>query len=309
MTVVVRENPVAPLVAYSLLVKMGTRTETPDNAGISNMLQLMLVRGTEKMNGEEIAAAADRMGGSIDAYGDADYSEITAIALSRHWQAMLEMVGDVALRPTMPDGTVRAVRDFLVRQIRNRGDKPFDVASDRMRAALFGSNPYAWDPLGRRESVEKLNRDALLAYYRRQYLPGQMVLAISGDVKSAAVLAQVERIFGGLPMRTAETPALPAPPLMSATRQVFTVPGAQAQIFMGALAPPFTDSDYPALKVIQRYTGLQPHPSDPHRMAARRTLVLIDIQGIVRWQWQGETTDVFPSALILQKVQEMTAKP
>jgi len=255
MTVVVRENPVAPLVAYSLLVKMGTRTETPDNAGISNMLQLMLVRGTEKMNGEEIAAAADRMGGSIDAYGDADYSEITAIALSRHWPAMLEMVGDVALRPTMPDGTVRAVRDFLVRQIRNRGDKPFDVASDRMRAALFGSNPYAWDPLGRRESVEKLNRDALLAYYRRQYLPGQMVLAISGDVKSAAVLAQVERIFGGLPMRTAETPALPAPPLMSATRQVFTVPGAQAQIFMGALAPPFTDSDYPALKVMTAILG------------------------------------------------------
>ena len=68
-------------------------------------------------------------------------------------------------------------------------------------------------------------------------------------------------------------------------------------------------SDYPALQVIQRYTGLQPHPSEPNRMAARRTLVLIDIQGIVRWQWQGETTDVFPSALIVQKVQEMKAKP
>ena len=76
MTVVVRENPVAPLVAYSLLVKMGTRTETPDNAGISNMLQLMLVRGTEKMNGEEIAAAADRMGGSIDAYGDGCFQQL-----------------------------------------------------------------------------------------------------------------------------------------------------------------------------------------------------------------------------------------
>jgi len=68
-------------------------------------------------------------------------------------------------------------------------------------------------------------------------------------------------------------------------------------------------SDYPALKVIQRYTGLQPHPSDPNRMAARRTLVLIDIQGIVRWQWQGETSDVVPSALIVQQVQEMTPKP
>ena len=44
-------------------------------------------------------------------------------------------------------------------------------------------------------------------------------------------------------------------------------------------------------------------------MVARRTLVLIDIQGIVRWQWHGETADFFPSALILQKVQELTAKP
>ena len=68
-------------------------------------------------------------------------------------------------------------------------------------------------------------------------------------------------------------------------------------------------SDYPTLQVIQQYTGLQPHPSDPSRMAARRTLVLVDIQGIVRWQWQGETTDFFPSAPILQKVQEIMAKP
>ena len=127
----VRENREAPVVAYSLMVKMGTRTETPDNAGISNLLQQMLVRGTEKLDGEQIAEAADRMGGGIDAYGDVDYSEITATALSRNWQEMLELVGDCVLRPTLPDGTVQAVRNFLVRQIRNRGDKPFDVAADR----------------------------------------------------------------------------------------------------------------------------------------------------------------------------------
>jgi len=192
LTVIVRENAAAPVVAYSLLVKMGTRTETVDTAGISNMLQIMLVRGTEKMNGEQIAAAADRMGGSIDAYGDADYGEIAATALSRDWVPMLELVADVALRPTIPAGTVGPVRDFIVRQIRNRGDKPFDVATDRMREALFGAaHPYSWDPLGRRESVERITRDSLVAQYRRHYVGGDMVLAVSGDVKAADVLAQV----------------------------------------------------------------------------------------------------------------------
>jgi predicted Zn-dependent peptidase len=254
-TVLVRENPAAPVVAYSLMVKMSTRTETPDIAGISNLLQQMLVRGTEKLDGEQIAEAADRMGGSIDAYGDADYSEITATALSRNWQEMLELIGDCALSPTLPDGTVKAVRDFLGRQIRNRGDKPFDVASDKMRAALFGSNPYAWDPLGRRESVEKLTRESLLAYYRRYYVPGQMVLAVSGDVKTAEVIPQVQRIFGAMPAGTTTNPAVPAPPTMAATRKVAVVPGAQAQILMAALAPALTHPDHPPLKVLTALLG------------------------------------------------------
>jgi zinc protease len=255
LTVLVRENPAAPVVAYSLMVKMGTRTETADIAGISNLLQQMLVRGTEKLDGEQIAEAADRMGGSIDAYGDADYSEITATALSRNWQEMLELIGDCALRPTLPDGTVQAVRDFLVRQIRNRGDKPFDVASDRMRAALFGANPYAWDPLGRRESVGKLTRDALLAYYRRYYVPAQLVLAVSGDVKTAEVVTHVQRIFGALPPGTVVSPAVPAPPAMAVTREIAVVPGAQAQILMAALAPPLTHPDHPPLKVLTALLG------------------------------------------------------
>jgi zinc protease len=168
---------------------------------------------------------------------------------------MLELVGDVALRPTVPEGTLSAVRDFVVRQIRNRGDKPFDVAADHMRAALFGSHPYAWDPLGRRESVEKLTRDTLLAYYRRQYLPGQMVLAVSGDVKTAEVMPEVKRVFGAMTAGSAENPARPAPPAMAPTREVLTVPGAQAQIFMAALAPPLTHPDYPALKVMTAILG------------------------------------------------------
>ena len=108
----------------------------------------MIVRGTTKRDGGQIVEAADAMGGSIEATGDVDYSEIAATALSRHWVEMLELVADVALRPTMPDGVVEAVRDFLLRQVRNRGDKPYDVALDTLTARVFGRHPYAWDPLG-----------------------------------------------------------------------------------------------------------------------------------------------------------------
>ena len=82
-----------------------------------------------------------------------------------------------------------------------------------------------------------------------------MVLAISGDVKAPEVLAQVQRLFAALPAGTAPTPTMPAPPPPSAQRDVVVVPGAQAQIFMAALAPPFTHPDYAPLKVMTAILG------------------------------------------------------
>jgi zinc protease len=255
LTVLVRENPTAPVVGISLMVKMGTRWETPDNAGVSNLVQLMVVRGTTTRNGSQIVEAADAMGGSIEATGDVDYSEIAATALSRHWVEILDLVADVALRPTMPDGVEQAVRDFLLRQIRNRGDKPYDVALDALTARLFGRHPYAWDPIGLKQSLEGLDRDALLAHYKRHYVPGGMVLAVSGRVKTAEVTAQASRLFGQMaagPVPVAAPPAAPAPAPWRETR---VVPGAQSQILMGALAPALTEPDYPAVKVLATVLG------------------------------------------------------
>jgi len=255
MTVLVRENPTAPVVAISLMLRMGTRWETRQNAGISNFLQLMVVRGTTSLDGTQIVSAADRMGGSIDAYGDADYSEIAATALARYWGEMLDLVADVALRPSIPDGTTGAVRDFLARQIRNRADKPYDAAFDTLMARTYGDNPYAWDPLGLRESLERMDRAALLAHYRRHYVPGAMVLAVSGKVKSTEVAARAERLFGAqaaAPVPAPNTTAAPAPAL---ARAVLTVPGAQAQILMGGLAPSLTDPDLAAMKVVSTVLG------------------------------------------------------
>jgi predicted Zn-dependent peptidase len=255
MTVLVRENPTAPVVAISLMLRMGTRWETRANAGISNFLQLMVVRGTTSLDGTQIVSAADRMGGSIDAYADADYAEIPATALSRYWGEMLDLVADVALRPALPDGTIQAVRDFLVRQIRNRADKPYDAAFDTLMARTYGDHPYAWDPMGLKESLERMDRAALLAHYRRHYVPGAMVLAVSGKVKNAEVVARAERLFGALPPASAPAPNATAPPAPAVARALLTVPGAQAQILMGGLAPSLTDPDLAAMKVVSTVLG------------------------------------------------------
>jgi peroxiredoxin len=64
-------------------------------------------------------------------------------------------------------------------------------------------------------------------------------------------------------------------------------------------------SDFPHLKVIQSYGGLN---QDWKSTTAVRWFFLIDQQGTVRGKWQGNTTDVFPSEPILKAARELTKK-
>ena len=255
LVVLVRENPTSPVVALSLMLRMGALVETPETAGISNLLQTMLVRGTPTRTGKQIVEEADRLGGTIDAYGDTDYGEIAATALSRNWKPMLELVADVAQRPSIPEGTLAAVKDFLILKIRNRGDRPFDAGLDTLLARLFGTNPNAWDPLGRRESLERLDRAALLDYYRRYYRGGDLALVMSGRVKAAEVIPEARRLFAELPGGRAPAVSVREPPPAATTREVIRIQGGQAQIFMGVAGAAFTDADHAPLRVLATVLG------------------------------------------------------
>jgi hypothetical protein len=70
----------------------------------------------------------------------------------------------------MPDGVVVAVRDFLLRQVRNHGDKPYDVAS-MLTARVFAATPMPGIRSASRRP-ERLVTGALLAHYKRHYVPG-----------------------------------------------------------------------------------------------------------------------------------------
>ena len=68
-------------------------------------------------------------------------------------------------------------------------------------------------------------------------------------------MAEVERLFGAVPAGPVPAANQAPPPAPAATRDVLTVPGAQAQIFMGGLAPAMTGADFAAMKVVSDVLG------------------------------------------------------
>ena len=126
---------------------------------------------------------------------------------------------------------------------------------DAVLHELYGANPYGRSQLGLKDSIERLTRDDLLAHYRAIYQPGQMVLAVSGQVERKAVFKAAERLFGRMTRSGPGTQAaLPVsePP---GERKVITRPAQQAQILVGYLGPALADPLYPAARVLSAVLG------------------------------------------------------
>ena len=255
LTVLVRENPVAPVVAVSLMVKTGTWWETPTNNGISNFVHAVMVRGTTQRSGSQLAEAIAALGGKISASGEVDYSEIRASALSRFWRELLGFTAELALTPKLASGELDGERDWVMGRIQKRRDSAPSRAFDEFFATLYGPHPYSLQVLGTPESLRRIDHAALVEWYRRSYRPERMTLSVSGQVSAAQVLAEARRLFGELPRGGAATETPRPSPANPGTRRVIEQAAQQAQILAGGIAPSLSHPDHAPVKVLSTILG------------------------------------------------------
>jgi predicted Zn-dependent peptidase len=258
LTILVRENPVAPVVAVEVMTRVGTRWETAREAGISNFVHAVMVKGTTRRSGAELADAVASLGGKISASGEVDYSEIKGTSLARFWRELLGLTAELAREPTLAAQEVDREREWLQTRIQKRRDNAPSRAFDELFAALYGSHPYGLPVLGTRESLAAIDHAAIVARYRAFYRPDRMTVAVSGQVSAPEVVAEARRLFGD--MRAADgrpptaDPPVP-PPTAEARRVVIDQPAQQAQILVAGLAPPLAHPDHAPVKVLASVLG------------------------------------------------------
>jgi predicted Zn-dependent peptidase len=255
LTVVVRENPSAPVVAMTLMVRVGSCHETAATSGVTALLGRVLIKGTRHRSALELARAAEDAGGSLDTTADQEYAEVRALGLARHWRALLGLLHEVATAPTLDSEEVERERAVLLDQIRGLEDQPAQVASRLLARALFGDHPLALPTAGAPESVAALGRADLVRHLAAHATPERMVLAVSGDVPAADVLSAAREAFGDL-APGAGGPALPPVPARPAVARIAEArPTEQTQVVVGWLAPPVGHPDFGPLRVLDSVLG------------------------------------------------------
>jgi zinc protease len=240
------ESRVVPIVDIQIDFAAGGAYAPEDKAGLAGLTHGLLDTGAGELDEEKIAdRLADigaRLGGSVDQ--DRASISLRSLSSAREREAALELMRLVLQQPMFPAAALEREKARSIAGIREADTRPGSIAAKRFAAALYPGHPYGRLPTV--ESVEKITRDDLLAFYRAHYGARRAVVSIIGDLGRAEAEAIAQRLTAGLPDAPARA-GLPDAAMPARNTQRVDHPATQAHIHLGLPAVRRGDPDYYAL--------------------------------------------------------------
>ena len=74
-----------------------------------------------------------------------------------------------------------------------RDDDPSDLVHDLFSDVYYGNTPIGRPILGTIKSINEMSRNTVFNYYKKKYLPQDIVVAVAGNISHKKVVAMVEK--------------------------------------------------------------------------------------------------------------------
>ncbi len=253
LTVILKAHRTAPVVAVRMYCKTGSIYEQEyAGSGISHLFEHLLHAGATTTRSEaDSKKILSELGDNTNAftsYGTTCYFINTE---KQKLATAVDLLSDWITRPAFPDQAFKREWGVVQRELERDIDEPDSQLSDMTMETMYLRHPIRFPIIGHKQAVQSLTKNDIIAYYRRMYVPDNVVVSIAGDMSLDDALAAVAKSFASFERRPLRTITLPEEAEMTTPRASTRRMNVQAAVLR--LAWPsirLTDPDLYALDVL-----------------------------------------------------------
>jgi zinc protease len=245
-----------PVLHGTLVCAGGVLAEPPKRGGLARFYAQCLLKGTAKRSAQEIADTIESLGGSL--YGDSGYNSFRVgfSSLSDDFGRVLPLVAEILSVPTFPEEAIERERASQIATIDADELQSGVIARNTMRSAVYGSHPYAANPLGTKASVTNIERTDLMRLHEWVKTKSAWALGICGHFDEKKLWEELCQTIGSLPQRPAGY-SFDMPPVKPFAAQTIVQKNDKRQAFVtvGYLACALSDPDRVAFEALDEAAG------------------------------------------------------
>jgi len=246
-----------PTVTLSGYIKAGSEFDPNQSGGLASMTADNLMNGTKSKNALQLAQALEDRGASLAFSANREGVEIGGYSLKTDLPVVLQTMADVVQNATFPDRELELSRQRALTKLKLDLDNPGRVAQRKFQQTIYPTNhPFHTFPT--KESLQRIDRQAVAEFYQTHYRPDQTILTLLGDFEPKAVRSLLTQQLGnwqaaGKPP-TLTYPSVSLPPKVEQFNPI--MPGkTQSITFMGYRGIDRQDPRYYTSLVLNQILG------------------------------------------------------
>ncbi len=165
-----------------------------DKPLVSSMTNLMLSEGTKSYNSHQLAEIFDFHGAYNQSSFSQHFGQLSLISLNKHMDMLLPVFEEMVKMPTFPEKEIEVNRTNKKNSYLVNMEKTSTMARRKLMEVMFGSN-HSYANLIELDDFDKFTREDLIDFYKRQYIPGDCEIIVSGKVTDN-ILKSIDELFG-----------------------------------------------------------------------------------------------------------------
>jgi predicted Zn-dependent peptidase len=135
-------------------------------------------------------------------------------------------------------------RDVVQEERRMRIDSdPTGRLVEQMLATAYVAHPYGRSGVGWESEISQVSATEAEAFHKKYYVPGNIVIAVVGDVKAATAIPMLEKYFGGIAAGPKPEAMTTVEPVQTAEKSVVIREATQPFFLEGYHKPDYRDPD------------------------------------------------------------------
>jgi predicted Zn-dependent peptidase len=198
LTILTEEMSHIRSVSIGIWIKTGSRHESAEWNGISHFVEHMVFKGTQNRTAEQIAREVDSVGGNMDAFTAKECICFDVKVLDDHLPTAVDILSDLVLNPIFEPKELVRERGVILEEIKMDEDNPDYLVHEIFTQNFWKDHPLGKPILGTKETVKKFEQALLFDYYKRFFIPNNMIISVAGNVKHERIVELVNEKFARL---------------------------------------------------------------------------------------------------------------
>ncbi len=235
-----------PLIDLTILIKAGSVDVDVSKTGLTDIFNNVIVRGgTETLSPNELALVLDENAIQLGVSVDEEQTSVHLSVMKADWEKGLTLLQAILTRPGFDPEVLQVVKNQELVSLKRQGGDAQSVAMRESKIWHFKNHPYGRDPLMGLQTIPTVTREDLKRFLKTYFVPGNMTVAIAGDIDKDKIIAGLKPFFQAFPETRAPQRKLKDPAITSPVLALVNKPGqVQSQIILSLPANKRSHPDY-----------------------------------------------------------------